>query len=444
MAEIYNNFSKIYMETGDTLLNWKLWYEGFKLVPRFSSLCKDSILENPNLLKMIDDKEKIDGVITMGTCGAFLSHLFDTQVIMFSPAGPFSLQLKNGLGNPLNPMINPHILIPFLEPMTFFQRLTNIIFENFFDGWVHWTDGLSIEHIRNHFGQDSPDFYSIVNKRSSIALANSHFVTHGIYPSYPNFIQIGGIHCQPGKELTGDLKKFMDSHPEGVVYVSFGSALKPSQMTSKQKNVFIDTFKELKNTPIIWKWDDNSDGIPENVMLQKWLPQNDLLAHPNLKLFVTHGGLLSTQEALYHEVPLVGVPISNDQKPNLMRAQANGYAKMLNLQTMTKNDLLHTIKTALNNKEMIDSMKRMHELFTDHSFGGTPVNKAVAAVDLVVKHKGADFMKPKAINSISWYQEHGIDIFVFVILIVIILCWITLKICFCCLGICFKTKTKQD
>ena len=68
---------------------------------------------------MIDDKEKIDGVITMGTCGAFLSHLFDTQVIMFSPAGPFSLQLKNGLGNPLNPMINPHILIPFLEPMTF-------------------------------------------------------------------------------------------------------------------------------------------------------------------------------------------------------------------------------------------------------------------------------------------------------------------------------------
>ena len=236
----------------------------------------------------------------------------------------------------------------------------------------------------------------------------------------------------------------MDSHPEGVVYVSFGSALKPSQMTNQQKNVFIDSFKELKNTPIIWKWDDTPDGIPENVLLQKWLPQNDLLAHPNLKLFVTHGGLLSTQEALYHEVPLVGVPISNDQKPNLMRAQANGYAKMLNLQTMTKDDLLHAIKSALNNQEMIDSMKRMHELFTDHSLGGTPVNKALAAVDLVVKHKGADFMKPKELISISWYQEHGIDIFVFVILIIIIFIWITLQICFCCLGRCFIKKTKQD
>ena len=50
----------------------------------------------------------------------------------------------------------------------------------------------------------------------------------------------------------------------------------------------------------------------------------------------SHKGLLSTQEALYHKVPLVGVPISNDQKPNMMRAEANGYAIMLDLQTITK------------------------------------------------------------------------------------------------------------
>ena len=87
----------------------------------------------------------------------------------------------------------------------------------------------------------------------------------------------------------------MDSHPEGVVYVSFGSALKPSQMTPEQKSVFIDTFKELKDIPIIWKWDDVPDGIPKNVLIQKWLPQNDLLPHPNLKVFVTHGGNLKVQ-----------------------------------------------------------------------------------------------------------------------------------------------------
>ena len=61
------------------------------------------------------------------------------------------------------------------------------------------------------------------------------------------------------------------------------------------------------------KWDDVTDGLPENVLIKTSLPQNDMLAHPNLKVFVTHGGLLSTQEALFHKVPLVGMPISNDQ-----------------------------------------------------------------------------------------------------------------------------------
>ena len=431
------------METGKTF-SWEIVLEWFKLYPKMASLCKDSILQSPKLVKMIDDKAKFDAIITFTNCGSILSHFFDSQLIMFSPAAPFSFQLNPGLGNPQNPMVKPNYFLPFLAPMTFFQRLTSLWFEIFFDNSIHGIDSINIEHIRNHFGENCPDFYSIMKERSSLALVNSHFVTHGSWPSYPNFIQIGGIHCQPGKDLTGDLKEFMDSHPEGVVYVSFGSALKPSQMTSEQKYVFINTFKELKNTPIIWKWDDNPDDIPENVLIQKWLPQNDLLAHPNLKVFVTHGGLLSTQEALYHEVPLVGVPISNDQKPNMMRAEANGYAKMLNLQTMTKDELILAIKTAMNSKEMKDSMKRMHELFTDYSFGGTPVNKAVAAIDLVVKHKGADFLKPKAVISMSWYQEHGIDIMVFAILMVLILCWITFKLCFCCLRRCFKKKTKQD
>merc|ERR1712165_339388 len=142
----------------------------------------------------------------------------------------------------------------------------------------------------------------------------------------------------------------MDAHPEGVVYVSFGSALKPSQMTNGQKNVFRQGFRELKNIPIIWKWDDeDSTEIPENVLVKKWLPQNDLLAHPNLKVFVTHGGLLSTQEALTHAVPLVGVPINGDQMANMMRAERHGYA-------------IHKART---DKSIQDSIQKMHELFTE-------------------------------------------------------------------------------
>ena len=332
----------------------------------------------------------------------------------------------------------------FLEPMTFSQRLINILLEKMLDAWMSYSDGLQIAHVRDHFGKDIPDFNDIGRERSALSLINSHFVTHGVSPTYPNMVEIGGLHCKPGKELPKDLKTYMDAHTEGVVYVSFGSALKPSQMTTEQKNVFIDAFIELKDIPIIWKWDDVPDGIPENVLLQKWLPQNDLLAHPNLKVFVTHGGLLSTQEALFHKVPLVGVPISNDQFPNMMRAEANGFAKMLNLQTMTKDDLIVAIRKAMNDQDMQNSMKQMHDLFTDYQFGGSPIKKVVSAIDLVVKHKGADFLKPKAVMGMSWYQEHGYDILGFVIALILLFSWLTFKICSCCLGRCFKKKAKQE
>ena len=51
----------------------------------------------------------------------------------------------------------------------------------------------------------------------------------------------------------------------------------------------------------------------------QWAPQQDVLAHAHTRVFVTHGGLLSLQEAVYHQTPLVGVPLGNDQKLNILR-----------------------------------------------------------------------------------------------------------------------------
>ena len=79
-------------------------------------------------------------------------------------------------------------------------------------------------------------------------------------------------------------------------------------------------------------------------------------------------GLLSTQEALFHMVPLVGVPLANDQTPNLIRAEANGFAIKLDLLTMTKDDLKLAIQTAMNDEDMQKSIEKMHDLFTGNHF----------------------------------------------------------------------------
>lgn len=52
--------------------------------------------------------------------------------------------------------------------------------------------------------------------------------------------------------------------------------------------------------------------------------------HPKCKGFLTHGGLLSTQEAVYHGVPVIGLPFVSDQENNMNKAVRDGYAIVLN------------------------------------------------------------------------------------------------------------------
>lgn len=76
-----------------------------------------------------------------------------------------------------------------------------------------------------------------------------------------------------------------------------------------------------------------------------------LLAHPNVKLFITHGGLLSTIETIYHGVPILGIPMFGDQKMNMANAVAQGYAQMLDFKDLTEESLLSGINEILQNPQ---------------------------------------------------------------------------------------------
>ena len=196
-----------------------------------------------------------------------------------------------------------------------------------------------------------------------------------------------------GKELPPSLKTFMDSHQEGVVLAAFGSGLKSTKMKPELKQLLMNAFKR-SSVPIIWKWDgDDQAEMPENVMIKKWLPQNDLLAHPNLKALVFHGGLLSLQEALYHGVPVVGIPMGWDQLNNMLRAEKNGYGISLpnNLwyNSLTEDGLVDAITKAFSDESMRTSVKRMQKLFLDRgTTGQSPMERAIGAVDYALGGEG--------------------------------------------------------
>lgn len=50
---------------------------------------------------------------------------------------------------------------------------------------------------------------------------------------------------------------------------------------------FFDVFRQVLQR-VVWRY---IGAVPENVKLMSWLPQNDLLGHPTVKAFITHGGI---------------------------------------------------------------------------------------------------------------------------------------------------------
>ena len=74
-----------------------------------------------------------------------------------------------------------------------------------------------------------------------------------------------------------------------------------------------------------------------------WLPQNVLLAHKNIKAFVSHVGHNSLYESAYHGVPVVAVPLISDQFINAKKAEQFRLGIAVNYETMDAEQLIRTI-----------------------------------------------------------------------------------------------------
>lgn len=84
-------------------------------------------------------------------------------------------------------------------------------------------------------------------------------------------------------------------------------------MPADKLKAFIESFRRVKQK-VLWKFEDETiTNLPPNVMVRKWLPQSDILAHKNIVLFITHGGVFGNQEGIYRGVPMLMIPFYGDQ-----------------------------------------------------------------------------------------------------------------------------------
>ncbi|XP_030034161.2 UDP-glucosyltransferase 2 [Manduca sexta] len=356
------------------------------------------IFNNEEVNQLLHDKtQKFDLVIAeaLSNVHYVFSKIFDAPLIAFSSFYGFQ-EIYEIVGTvSRHPILYPNKMRNKFRNLSFLDKVREVYNEIHVYNVYAKLDDMENEWLRNKFGKDAPKVEELKDLVSMVFL-NTFPIYDNNRPAPPNLIYLGALHLKPVKELPTDLKRFMDNSKRGVVYVSLGTNVQPSMMDKDLMHAFLNSFRRIPYD-ILWKFDgDNLENVPDNVRIQKWFPQRDLLAHPNVKVFVTQGGIQSTDEAIDAGVPLVGIPFIADQWYNVNKYVELGIGVQLDALTLTADDIVKGVNTVAGDHRFKENMKKVKSIMYDTP--QSPLERAVWWTEYVLRHKGAQHLKPPAAN----------------------------------------------
>ncbi|XP_049767656.1 UDP-glycosyltransferase UGT5-like [Schistocerca cancellata] len=372
----------------------------------------ENLLRQEAVQKLMNIKEeKFDLLVMeyffMNDCFLGFSHKFNVPVVALSSVGGFHW-VTDAVGELSTPSYIPDIFSDFTDHMTFWQRLENTVALTYarYVYNYHFLPKMD-EIVKENFKDPAMPPLSALRANTSLIIVQSHVSFSYPRPHLPNVIETGGMHIQQPKALPQDLKKLMDNAKDGVIFFSMGSFVKSADFPQESIQAFLTAFSKLKQL-VLWKWENNTiPGKPVNVHLGKWFPQSDLLAHKNVQLFISHGGLQSSLEATARGVPVIGIPVGAEQSYNARRIANFGYGIVLDLQNLTAQSVEWAIYEVLNNPVYREKAKLRSRLFWDRP--ESPVETAVYWTEYVLRHRGAPHLRSAALD-LSWYQYLLLDV----------------------------------
>ncbi|CAJ1071328.1 LOW QUALITY PROTEIN: UDP-glucuronosyltransferase-like [Xyrichtys novacula] len=366
-------------------------------------------------------------------CGSVVSHLLSIPAVYFMNGLPCALDSKAILcPSPLS-----YVPVAFsgnTNIMTFPQRVKNVLM-SFVESYMckkiygHFDD-----LVRKHVKEMTT--YKELISHGAVWLLRSDFTTTWPKPIMPNVVFIGGINCAKKAPLPADLQEFVEgSGDHGFIVFTLGSMV--SNMPEETAKQFFEAFRQLPQR-VLWRYTGAPPkDLPKNVKLMKWLPQNDLLAHPKAKVFITHGGSHGIYESIYNAVPMLMFPLFGDQGDNVHHMVARGVAESLAIYDVTTEKLVTALNKIINIKSYKENMVKMSQVHLDRPV--EPLDLAVFWTEFVMRHKGASHLRVAA-HELNWIQYHCLDVIGFFIVILLTVVWLMLKCCSVCFHKCCKKE----
>ncbi|XP_026461122.1 UDP-glucuronosyltransferase 1-9-like [Ctenocephalides felis] len=408
-----------------------------------AELCKN-LLHTPQFQELAKSNEKYDLIITetFGT-DCFLSFVdkFKTPWISMSCATPFDWMAEQ-IDMPILPSTSPLMLTSYPDKMDFWERTGNFLMHiGIFFGY-HYVSRIPSQRVAREVLPQTPDLYDL-SRSASLLLSNSHFSLTGSRPGVPAHVEVGGIHITPEPSpLPKDIQKLLDDAKQGVIYFSFGSMIQSETIPRQSLEAMLAAFAKKPHL-VLWKANPKNFPpglvLPKNVVTQKWLPQRDILAHPNVKVFVTHGGLLGTMEGVYCGIPMIGVPMFGDQLSNIKNYVRRGIALMVNVQEIEEK-FEKSLNEVLTDKKFKETALKVSKQFKDRP--APPLDTAVFWTEYVLRHQGAPQLRTPG-KFLKWYQIWLFDVIGFVGAVVLGILFVLYFTCKMAFRSCMKSTPKD-
>ncbi|XP_060842899.1 UDP-glucosyltransferase 2-like [Rhopalosiphum padi] len=342
-------------------------------------------------------------------CMSYLASTLNLPIIYVIPSPMITYAERMFTGHLSNPAVVSNLLAQQAVPKTFIQRTVNtalLVYSMLVTTYDEWV----LRFTNPRLYDSSPKVHP------SVIFQNSHYITETSRPVVPNLIDIGGIHLKPSKNIPQDILDFIEDSPHGVIYFTFGSIIQSYTLPEHIINSFKEAFANVPQK-VLWKFEGEMKDVPKNVMIRKWFPQRDILLHPKIKLFISHGGISGIYEAVDGGVPVLGFPLFFDQPRNIDNLVNAKMAISMDLFTINKEKLLNNIVNLINNEKYMRNAKIASQRFKDRPM--SPEQSVVYWTEYVIRHKGADHLKSHGLN-LTWYQYFLLDV------IAVILIFITL------------------
>ncbi|KAH8248195.1 hypothetical protein KR038_004376 [Drosophila bunnanda] len=411
ILEVFNNYNDIISDLENPM---NIWEEN-NFINKFFLGITRSVLINKEVQETLlpPGKDHYDLIIVEAlrtdAYYGFAAH-FNAPIIGISTFGTdYNIDELVGNVSPLSYI--PLVTAGLSDRMTFSERVINFVHTTI--SWLNYR----FFHMPEQEKMYAEAFplasarvpLSELNRNFSLVLLNQHFALSFPRPYVPNMIQVGGLHIShKPAPLPKDMEDFIQGAGEqGVIYFSLGSNVKSKDLPADRRELILKTFASLSQR-VLWKFeDDQLPGKPPNVFLSKWFPQPDILAHPKVKLFITHGGLLSTIESIHHGKPILGLPFFYDQFLNVNRATQAGFGLGLDYKTMTQEEFKETIQRLLKEPGFAQTAKQMSDRYRDQPM--SPLDTAIWWTEYVLRHKGAYHMRVAG-QDLGFFAYHSVDV----------------------------------